>query len=89
VYSAARDRLANRKERDERRLFQLGRELLEQSPRYRVDLVLADVTHAAMTRRTCERTLPHVVFHAAEYTHVAMAERAVCAAIQTLSHEIV
>ena len=61
-------------------LFQIERELAERWPGVRLDPVLADVTRPVMMRLACERARPHVVFHAAAYKHVTMAERAVCAA---------
>jgi len=61
-------------------LFQIERDLAERWPDVRLDPVLADVTRPVMMRVACERARPHVVFHAAAYKHVTMAERAICAA---------
>jgi FlaA1/EpsC-like NDP-sugar epimerase len=60
-------------------LFQIERELAERWPRVRLDPVLVDVTRPAMMHRACGRARPNVVFHAAAYKHVTMAERAACA----------
>jgi FlaA1/EpsC-like NDP-sugar epimerase len=64
----------------EQHLFLIERELAERWPHVRLDPVLADVTRSASMRLACRRTRPHVVFHAAAYKHVTMAERAICAA---------
>ena len=66
----------------EHHLFQIERELAEHWPRVALDPVLADVTRPAMMRRVCGCARPHVVFHAAAYKHVTMAERAACATVR-------
>ncbi len=60
-------------------LFQIERELHDRYPRVPLEPVLADVTRASAMRRACRISVPDVVFHAAAYKHVTMAERAVCA----------
>lgn len=67
-------------DQSEHNLFQVERQLREEWPRVPLDPVLADVTRAASMRRILRRSRPQVVFHAAAYKHVTMAERAVCAA---------
>lgn len=61
-------------------LFQIERELAEQHPALRLDPILADVARAGAMGQACRASRPHVVYHAAAYKHVTMAERAVCAA---------
>jgi O-antigen biosynthesis protein WbqV len=61
-------------------LFTIERELRERFPALQIDLVLADVTRGGFVRRACRAFRPHVVYHAAAYKHVTMAERAICAA---------
>ena len=65
----------------ERQLFEIERELVERWPGVRLEPVLADVTRPAMMQAACGRGRPDVVFHAAAYKHVTMAERAVCATV--------
>ena len=61
-------------------LFQIERELRESLPQVRANAVLGDVTRRADIQTVCQRVRPHVVFHAAAYKHVTMAERSVVAA---------
>ena len=67
-------------DQNEERLFYLERELNERWPDVTLDPILADVTRPATMRRAFRRVRPRVVFHAAAYKHVTMAERAACAA---------
>ena len=67
-------------DQNEERLFYLERELAERWPGVTLDPVLADVTRPATMRLAFRRVRPRVVFHAAAYKHVTMAERAACAA---------
>lgn len=67
-------------DQSEHNLFQIERELVERYPSAPVEPVLADVTRLSAMRHTFRRVRPHVVFHAAAYKHVGMAERAICAA---------
>lgn len=61
-------------------LFEIERELAERFPDVALDPVLVDITRVTPTQLAFRRARPHVVFHAAAYKHVTMAERAVCAA---------
>ena len=64
----------------EAHLFDIERELSERWPSLRLNTVLADVTRPTMLRLAFRQARPRVVFHAAAYKHVTMAERAACAA---------
>ena len=64
----------------EHQLFQIEREMAERWPDVHLQAVLGDVAHPATMHLACARARPHVVFHAAAYKHVTMAERAPCAA---------
>jgi len=64
----------------EHALFQIERELLEVAPAVAIDPVLEDVTRRSAIARVVRAARPAVVFHAAAYKHVTMAERAICAA---------
>jgi FlaA1/EpsC-like NDP-sugar epimerase len=61
-------------------LFTIERELRERFPGLQIDLVLADVTRGGLVRHACRAFRPHVVYHAAAYKHVTIAERAICSA---------
>jgi zinc protease len=61
-------------------LFGLERELRRERPQQAIDVVLADVSRRASMVRICRRFRPDVVYHAAAYKHVTMAERAASAA---------
>jgi FlaA1/EpsC-like NDP-sugar epimerase len=61
-------------------LFTIERELRDRFPSARIDVVLADITRGRYVRQACRAFRPHVVYHAAAYKHVTMAERAICAA---------
>jgi O-antigen biosynthesis protein WbqV len=61
-------------------LFTIERELRQRFPALQIDVVLADVTRGGFVRRACRAARPHVVYHAAAYKHVTMAERAICPA---------
>ncbi|MCC7010617.1 MAG: polysaccharide biosynthesis protein [Acidobacteria bacterium] len=67
-------------------LFMLERELLARWPGVPLVACLGDVTHAATMRRACRECRPDVVYHAAAYKHVTMAERspAVAARVNVL-----
>jgi FlaA1/EpsC-like NDP-sugar epimerase len=67
-------------EQSEVAIFRLESRLQELAPDTPIDAVLCDVTRAASIARVMRRVRPHVVFHAAAYKHVTMAERAICAA---------
>ena len=57
-------------------LFTIERELVARHPGVSVVPVLADVAHGSAVRRAVRRLQPDVVYHAAAYKHVTMAERA-------------
>lgn len=59
-------------------LFQVERELSESVPAAPLEPVLADVSRPGTLAQICRAWRPHVVYHAAAYKHVTMAERAVC-----------
>jgi O-antigen biosynthesis protein WbqV len=61
-------------------LFNIERELREQHADASLVPLLGDVTHRASLLRLCREVAPDVVFHAAAYKHVTMAERAPAAA---------
>jgi FlaA1/EpsC-like NDP-sugar epimerase len=67
-------------EQSEHALFQIERALRDRFPRLALEPLLGDVTRAGAMRRAFRLHRPQVVFHAAAYKHVTMAERAVCAA---------
>jgi FlaA1/EpsC-like NDP-sugar epimerase len=57
-------------------LFAIEHELAHAHAAAPVSIALADVVHAAAMRRIIGEARPDVVFHAAAYKHVTMAERA-------------
>jgi O-antigen biosynthesis protein WbqV len=57
-------------------LFAIERELRQQFPDVRLEVSLADVTRGPAISRVCRDIHPDVVYHAAAYKHVTMAERA-------------
>lgn len=61
-------------------LFQVEREIAEGHPDVSLEAVLCNVARGGAMAQVCRRSRPHVVYHAAAYKHVTMAERAVCAA---------
>ncbi len=61
-------------------LFSVEREIHERWPAVPVEPYLTDVTRRAAIARACRETAPDVVYHAAAYKHVTMAERAAAAA---------
>lgn len=61
-------------------LFNIEREIRARCPAVRVEPYLADVAHVAAVRRITRGLRPDVVYHAAAYKHVTMAERAPAAA---------
>ncbi|MGE3276400.1 MAG: polysaccharide biosynthesis protein [Vicinamibacterales bacterium] len=64
-------------------LFKVEQELRERFPALPLDVVLGDVSRPRIMRQACEIAHPSVVYHAAAYKHVTMAERAVDPAIET------
>jgi len=67
-------------DQSEEGLFRLEQELRQAYPALTLDVVLCDVTRMGTVRHALRRAAPQIVFHAAAYKHVTMAERAVCAA---------
>ncbi|HWF84309.1 MAG TPA: polysaccharide biosynthesis protein, partial [Vicinamibacterales bacterium] len=61
-------------------LFQIESELRQAFPSLPIASVLGDVSRRAEIRAACRRHRPAVIYHAAAYKHVAMAETAVIAA---------
>jgi FlaA1/EpsC-like NDP-sugar epimerase len=64
-------------------LFTIERELRDRFPGVPLEVYLMDVTHAACMRRVCREVRPDVVYHAAAYKHVTMAERVPAMAART------
>ena len=67
-------------EQSELALFRIEQALAELAPGIAIEPVLCDVTRTASIARVMRRVRPDIVFHAAAYKHVTMAERAICAA---------
>ena len=80
--AACRPELLTVVDHGEHALFLIERELRERWPALALEVVLADVTRASSVREAIRRGAPHVVFHAAAYKHVTMAERAATAAVR-------
>jgi FlaA1/EpsC-like NDP-sugar epimerase len=66
-------------ENSEVALFRIEDALLETLSPGALEPVLCDVTRSGAVARMMRRHRPDIVFHAAAYKHVTMAERAVCA----------
>jgi FlaA1/EpsC-like NDP-sugar epimerase len=64
-------------------LFRVDAELRDLFPRVRISVVLGDVTRRVDMGRACRVARPHVVFHAAAYKHVTLAEQAPVGAART------
>jgi O-antigen biosynthesis protein WbqV len=62
-------------------LFNIEREVRGRWPDIPVEPWLMDVSRAPAVAKACRETRPHVVYHAAAYKHVTMAERAPAAAL--------
>jgi FlaA1/EpsC-like NDP-sugar epimerase len=62
-------------------LFNIERELGRRWPNLSLEVCLLDVTRGPAIMRACRDITPHVVYHAAAYKHVTMAERAPAAAV--------
>ena len=62
-------------------LFNIEREIRRQWPNIDVVPWLMDTSRAPAIAKACRETRPHVVYHAAAYKHVTMAERAPAAAL--------
>jgi FlaA1/EpsC-like NDP-sugar epimerase len=63
-------------------LFNIEREVQARWPRTAIRACLADVSHPASIQRIVRDARPEVVYHAAAYKHVTMAERAPAAAVR-------
>ncbi len=59
----------------EHALFRIEQRLALSAPRTRIDAELCDVTRGIGVARLMRRVRPDIVFHAAAYKHVTMAER--------------
>jgi FlaA1/EpsC-like NDP-sugar epimerase len=64
-------------------LFRIEAELREVFPNVPVSVCLGDVSRRVDIVDACRALQPHVVFHAAAYKHVTLAEQAVIAAART------
>ncbi len=64
-------------------LFRIDEEIRQLFPHVRVETVLGDVSRAPDIAGACTAARPHVVFHAAAYKHVTLAERAIVPAART------
>src|SRR6187399_680911 len=62
-------------------LFNIERKLRDRWPDLTLDVCLLDVTRGPAIMRVCRDHRPEVVYHAAAYKHVTMAERAPAAAV--------
>jgi FlaA1/EpsC-like NDP-sugar epimerase len=70
-------------EQSEYNLFQIERELRARWPGLPLVPVLGDVSRRRDIERACLETSPDVIYHAAAYKHVTMAERALLSAVRT------
>jgi FlaA1/EpsC-like NDP-sugar epimerase len=70
-------------EQSEYNLFRIERELRAKYPSVRLVPILGDVSRQREIAQACDEVRPHVVYHAAAYKHVTMAERALLSAIRT------
>jgi FlaA1/EpsC-like NDP-sugar epimerase len=70
-------------EQSEYNLFRLERELRSAVSSSVLEPVLGDVTRLADVRQVFRTFAPDIVYHAAAYKHVTMAERAVLGAVRT------
>ncbi len=61
-------------------LFRIEQTIRELAPEATLELALCDITRASSVLRIMRRFSPDLVFHAAAYKHVTMAERDICAA---------
>jgi FlaA1/EpsC-like NDP-sugar epimerase len=58
-------------------LFRIEQELRRAYPLVRIDAVIGDVSRRVDISTACRTAMPHVVYHAAAYKHVTIAERAI------------
>ncbi len=78
--AACRPALLGLVDHSELALFSIERELRQRWPGVRLNVSLTDVTRGPAIHRVCRDVRPDVVYHAAAYKHVTMAERAPAAA---------
>ena len=64
-------------------LFRIEAELREMFPALPLTVCLGDVSRSVDINAACREAQPHIVFHAAAYKHVTLAERSVVAAART------
>src|SRR6185503_17174659 len=64
-------------------LFRIESELREMFPALPITVCLGDVSRSVEIEAACAEAKPHIVFHAAAYKHVTLAERSVVAAART------
>jgi FlaA1/EpsC-like NDP-sugar epimerase len=64
-------------------LFRIDQELRERFPSMAIDAVIGDVSRRADITAACREARPHVVYHAAAYKHVPIAERSIVPAART------
>ncbi|MEW6320987.1 MAG: polysaccharide biosynthesis protein [Acidobacteriota bacterium] len=64
-------------------LFRVEQELRARMPGLALEVVLGDVSRARVMRQAAQLARPTVVYHAAAYKHVTMAERALDAALES------
>jgi FlaA1/EpsC-like NDP-sugar epimerase len=67
----------------EYQLFRIEAELRDLFPGLKLTVCLGDVSRRVDIHDACRDLQPHVVFHAAAYKHVTLAERAIVAAART------
>ncbi len=79
--AACRPQILGLVDHSELALFNIERELRHRWPDVSIEPMLLDVTRGAAIARACRELGPHVVYHAAAYKHVTMAERAPAAAL--------
>jgi FlaA1/EpsC-like NDP-sugar epimerase len=64
-------------------LFRIEADVRRLCPGVPLSVFLGDVSRRVDVRAACEQVRPHVVFHAAAYKHVTMAERSIIATART------
>jgi FlaA1/EpsC-like NDP-sugar epimerase len=64
-------------------LFRIEQELRQTFPSVTIDAVVGDVSRRVDIASACRIAMPHVVYHAAAYKHVPIAERAIVPAART------
>ena len=64
-------------------LFRIDQELRERCPSIEIDAIIGDVSRRADITSACRTARPHVVYHAAAYKHVPIAEKSIVPAART------